>query len=152
MMYAQNSLTMFGESSPVNAPFSSQCMFCAPRPISEPVNIGAIAGNEVDGGHNTFSTSAISRNGFSIAATSSRASAEFLFIFQLPATNGFLMMLPQGSFLMISSANARAQSGALKSASKPFAINRAFSFSPITEFISASSKKASGRFGDNRFT
>src|SRR6266498_5761872 len=49
MTYLQNSFTIFGATSPVKAPFSSQCISCAPRPISVFSSMAAIAINEIPG-------------------------------------------------------------------------------------------------------
>src|SRR5512138_424920 len=87
MTYLQNSFTMPGAVSPVNAPFSSQCRFCAPRPMPEPSSIPATAGIARNGGQRTFSTFAMAPNFALMAETSSRASAAVLFIFQFPATS-----------------------------------------------------------------
>src|SRR5215211_5665076 len=93
MTYWQNSFTMSGATSPVNAPFSSQCRFCAPRPIPDPARISAKAGIAMKGGHKTFSTFAISFSFACIVETSPRASATVLFIFQLPATSGVRILI-----------------------------------------------------------
>src|SRR5688572_7627488 len=95
MTYWQNSFTMPGETSPVNAPFSSQYKFCAPSPISEFLSNSYTAGMATNGGHNIFSTFEISCNFSLIVNTRSRASAAVLFIFQFPATTGirFIVMI-----------------------------------------------------------
>src|ERR1700752_123628 len=94
MTYLQNSFTMPGATSPVNAPFSSQYKFWAPRPIPEFSSNSYNAGIAMKGGHSTFSTLGISRNFAMIVETRSRASATVLFIFQFPATTGvrFIIM------------------------------------------------------------
>src|SRR5260221_10723915 len=63
-------------------------MFCAPRPMPELSSMAETAEIDMKGGHNTFSTLAISRRGALNFATRSRASATVLFIFQFPATMG----------------------------------------------------------------
>src|SRR5512138_2212108 len=87
MTYLQNSLTIPGATSPVNAPFSSQYRFCAPTPIGEPSSSEATAGIARKGGHTTFSTFEIAPSRALMAETRSRASAAVLFIFQFPATS-----------------------------------------------------------------
>src|SRR3990172_8941730 len=89
--YLQNSFTIPGETSPVNAPFSSQCRFWAPNPISVPISIAEIGISAINGGQRTHSTDVTSCSPGTISATNPRASSMVLFIFQLPATNGVRM-------------------------------------------------------------
>src|SRR5688572_30126184 len=110
MTYAQNSFSIAADISPVNAPFSSQCMFCAPRPISVPASIADNAGNAMNGGQRIFSTFLMSRNCVLIFETRSPASATVLFIFQFPATTGirFIFMASSLRFRQQTNGSTRA--------------------------------------------
>src|SRR5688572_11464933 len=84
-----NSRTIGGEISPVKAPFSCQCRFCAPILSVVPTAMASTKGRYGYGGQTIFSTPSISSTPPAfIASIRSRAVGATRFIFQLPATIG----------------------------------------------------------------
>src|SRR5262245_35635263 len=79
---------MGGDTSPVNAPLSSQWQFCAPRPMAEPASASATTGSAVKGGHTTTSTPRGRLSPSRSDWASSRAWRAAPCIFQLPITSG----------------------------------------------------------------
>jgi len=79
--------------SPVNAPLSSKCMFCAPIAIVVPSAAFTRAGRFVNGAQMTLSTPGRSALPFTSAKNAS-ASETVLNIFQLPAMIGVRMLQP----------------------------------------------------------
>ena len=75
------------ETSPVNAPSSSQCRFCAPSPIFVPASsVARPSASAVNGGQTTTSTRrAPSRAARAARGERAAASSSVLCIFQLPA-------------------------------------------------------------------
>ena len=91
---ANSERSIGAEISPVNAPFASGCMFCAPSFTVEPSRALPTASSEVNGGHTTISTSLILPVAATISFTSETASPFVLFIFQFPAMSflrGFMI-------------------------------------------------------------
>src|SRR4051812_8854173 len=83
--FTPSSTIMGADTSPVYAPSGSWCMFCASTLTSEPPSASTVAARAVNGGHSASSTPLpIGRRDRS-RCTYSRASAEVLYIFQLPA-------------------------------------------------------------------
>src|SRR5215472_2383571 len=85
-----NSLSIGADTSPVKAPRSSKCMFCAPNAINAPASVCHAAGMSTAGGAIRTSRSrarAAASRSISLrnAASSARASSAVRFIFQLPA-------------------------------------------------------------------
>ncbi len=82
------SVSIFADTSPVNAPSSASCMFCAKTSTREPRVESIIACRSVNGTQIATSTPSIDDTRGSSAAMYSSASATVLCIFQLPAMNG----------------------------------------------------------------
>ena len=85
-----HSLSIAALSSPVYAPDSFQCMFCAPSLMFVPLMASLTAAKFTAGVQTTTSQTASLTSG-ARAVTSSRASLGVLFIFQLPAMIGLRM-------------------------------------------------------------
>ena len=85
------STSIFGEISPVKAPFSSKYMFSAPIWMLVPLAASIAGMMSIAGTQNTTSTSSFATNGFNVF-TSSTASEGVIFIFQFPAIIFFLAM------------------------------------------------------------
>src|SRR5436190_21977301 len=81
------SLSIGAEISPVKAPLSSSCMFCAITRSALPFAASTHTSSAVNGTQMPTSRSSPSISGRS-SSTYARASARSLFIFQLPATYG----------------------------------------------------------------
>ena len=88
---APTALSMSAEISPVKAPLFSQCMFCAPTLMLLPLAAAATATRSTNGTQTTTSHWASATLDLS-ASTSSAPSQGSLFIFQLPAMMGFLIL------------------------------------------------------------
>jgi len=73
-------------TSPVNAPLSSKCIFCAPIFSLLPL-AAAIARSKQTNGTQAAISPSLSLATFTSCVTKSVTSLGFLFIFQLPATN-----------------------------------------------------------------
>ena len=86
------SVSMFGEISPVKAPFSSKYMFSAPTWMLEPFAASTTGRISIAGTQNTTSTSSLATNGFKVS-TNLTASLGVMFIFQFPAIIFFLDIL-----------------------------------------------------------
>ena len=83
------SVSMFGEISPVYAPFSSKYIFSAPTWMLLPFAASTTGMISIAGTQNTTSASSVTTRDLSVF-TSSTASEGVIFIFQLPAIIFFL--------------------------------------------------------------
>ena len=88
MTNSQSSASMGGATSPVKAPFSSKCMFCAPTWMPEPSRRSLQARRYGKGGHSTTSTPETPATLSRTPWVRLRASSRVVCIFQLPATMG----------------------------------------------------------------
>src|ERR1035441_10017563 len=83
---------MAAEISPVNAPSLAHAIFCAPTRMGEPLAASTAAARFVKGGQITISQcSDFSTNGRNFSRNAV-VSAGVLYIFQLPAMTGFLII------------------------------------------------------------
>ena len=80
----KSSRSIGAEISPVNAPLSSGCMFCAPSFTTVPSSTRLTPSRAVNGGQTTTSTSFRLPTIPTMSRTRAAASAVVLFIFQLP--------------------------------------------------------------------
>ena len=86
--YVQRSASIGADTSPVYAPRSSKCMFCAPTAVDEPSSASLTAIRDTSGGQTTFPTPSMASSGSLSAEARDTASAIVVFIFQFPATMG----------------------------------------------------------------
>ena len=86
------SVSMFGEISPVYAPFSSKYIFSAPTSMFVPSHAFTTGMMSIAGTQNTTSASSVLTSGFNVS-TSATASDGVMFIFQFPAIIFFLAMV-----------------------------------------------------------
>jgi hypothetical protein len=93
-------LSIRGETSPVKAPFSSQCIFWAPSFTFVPTSFSAAAYREVKGGQITISTVSSFTFGKKLERKS-KVSLLSLFIFQLPAIKGILDIMNTPDFIIL---------------------------------------------------
>src|ERR1035441_8447858 len=89
---------MAAEISPVNAPSLAHAIFCAPTRMGEPLAASTAAARFVKGGQITISQcSDFSANGRNFSKNAV-VSAGVLYIFQLPAMTGFLIIFAPKSW------------------------------------------------------
>jgi hypothetical protein len=79
---------MSADSSPVYAPWAFELTFWPPINTFVPLSAIDTGTNDTDGGQTTVVTLLIPDTPFATARASAEASANVLFIFQLPATTG----------------------------------------------------------------